>query len=172
MFPHSQDILRVAVKYGFKLFSHCLPGSSILLRDSIIAIDSVLSSSSKGSLPRNEALHFLGTLLCLPDHYPNVPVLGEGVEMCGHDVEMCGHDVEVCEREGVKGVELKEQILSLLYRSAKTEPLRNTRCLAVFQVGLLVFTELRAGRESLRLTEGVDILLASLHVSPVSLYVV
>ncbi len=152
--------MRVAVKYGFKLFSHCLPGSSILLRDSIIAIDSVLSSSSKGSLPRSEALHFLGTLLCLPDHYPNVPVLGEGVEMCGRNVEV---------REGVKGVELKEQILSLLYRSAKTEPLRNTRCLAVFQVGLLVFTELRAGRESLRLTEGVDILLASLHVSPISL---
>ncbi len=155
--PHSQDVLRVAVKYSFELFSHCLPGSSILLRDSIIAIDSVLSSSSKGSLPRNEALHFLGTLLCLPDHYPNVPVLGEGVE--------------VCERKDVRGVELKEQILSLLYRSAKTEPLRNTRCLAVFQVGLLVFTELRAGRDSLRLTEGVDILLASLHVSPVSMYV-
>ncbi len=149
MFLPLQDMLRVVVKYGSKLFSHCLPGSSILLKDSLNAIESVLSStSSRGSLPRNEALHFLGTLLCVTDHYPSVPVLGEGVEVCGCD-----------------GVELKERVVRLLYHLAKTEPLRNSRCLAVFQVGLLVFTELRAQRASPSLTEGVDILLASLHVS-------
>ncbi len=145
-------MLRVVVKYGSKLFSHSLPGSSILLKDSLIAIESVLSFdgsfTSKSSLPRNEALHFLGTLLCVPDRYLSVPVLGEGVEVCR------------CE-----GVELKERVVRLLYQLAKTEQVRNTRCLAVFQVGLLVFTELRANRPSPSLTEGVDILLASLHVS-------
>lgn len=144
-------MLCVAVKYGSKLFSHCLPGSSILLNDSLNAIESVLSSTapvSKGSLPRNEAILFLGTLLCVPDRYPKVCVLREGVEVCE------------CE-----AVELKERMVRLLYHLAKTEQLRNSRCLAVFQVGLLVFTELRSHRVPSNLIEGVDILLASLHVS-------
>lgn len=67
--------------------------------------------------------------------------------------------------EDVKAVELKEEIILILYRSAKNEPARNTRCLALFQIGLLVFTELRAERHSPRITEGIDILLASLHVN-------
>ena len=142
-----QDMLHTAVRSGCKLFSHSLPGSSILLKDSINAVECLLTSSTKNSLPRNEALFLLGSLLCLPDQYTRVPVISDGVE--------------VCVSEGVK---LKEQLIQLLYRLAKTEPFRNSRCLAIFQLGLLLFIELQADRASPRIPEGIDILLATLQV--------
>ena len=133
-----------------------MPGSSILLKDSILAVDKVLSDTLKIGPPRHEALLLLGSLLCLPDQYTCVPVLDDGVEGCMSD--------------GMDAVKLK--IIELLYRSAKTESFRNSRCLAIFQVGLLLFIELQANRESPIIPEGIDILLATLQVRLMVQYLV
>ena len=42
------------------------------------------------------------------------------------------------------------------------------RCLALYQIGMLAFSELRKGTPSMRLPEGVDIILSSLHVGVTS----
>ena len=152
-------MLHVAVKHGCKLFSHSLPGSSVLLEDAINASTTILSST-KSSVPRVEALHLLGSLLCLPDLYPNIPVIG----VSGEGEELC-EGVEPCEGEAVETLKLKEKIIDTLFRAARVEPTRVSRSLALYQVGVLVFTELQADRPSPRLPEGMNILLASLQVS-------
>ena len=146
-------MLHVAVKHGCKIFSHSLPGSSILLEDAINASTTILSST-KNSVPRVEALFLLGSLLCLPDMYPSNPVIGAG-----------GEGVELCEGGAVETLKLKEKIIDTLFRSARVEPARVSRSLALYQVGVLVFTELQADSPSPRLPEGMNILLASLQVS-------
>ena len=66
--------------------------------------------------------------------------------------------------KGVRGAELREKIIDILFESAKKEPMRICRCVALYQLGMLIYSELKSGRPSRRLPEGIEILLASLQV--------
>jgi len=138
------SLMHTAVKSGCRIFSYGLVGSSILLSDCIHACTAILGSK-KLQAPRAEAMFLLGSMLYLPDLYPSVllPGVGEG------DVVM--------------GAQLKEKLVDTLFHAARKEPTRISRCLALYQVGMLAFSELRKGTPSMRLPEGVDILLASLQ---------
>ena len=141
-------MLHVAVRCSCKLFSHGLPGSTILLSDCVQACSKILSTQSGG--PRNEALILLGSLLYLPDLYSDVvlPTLD--------DQEAAG--------PGVKGEELKEKLVDILFHAAVKEPTRISRCIALYQIGILAYSELCSGHLCRRLPDGIDILLANLQV--------
>lgn len=62
--------------------------------------------------------------------------------------------------------ELKERIVEILFTAAVKETSRISRCIALYLVGMLVFSDLYSGTPCRRLPEGVDILLASLQVGP------
>lgn len=140
----------MAVRHGCQLFSHGLAGSSVLLLDCVMACGALLSSPNS-TTPHNEALYMLGSLLYLPDLYSShpLPVL----------VEPGSED-----KEGLQGGELKERVVDILFVAAKTESSRISRCIALYLVGTLTFSELYSGRPCRRLPDGVDILLASLQV--------
>lgn len=61
--------------------------------------------------------------------------------------------------------QLREQIVEILFAAAKKESSRISRCIALYLVGTMVFSELYSGLPSRRLPEGLDILLASLQAS-------
>ncbi len=52
----------------------------------------------------------------------------------------------------------------LIFKAALSEPSRQARCLALFQVGMVCVRELRREQPSDKVTLGLDILLASLKV--------
>ena len=163
----------MAVRYGSKLFSHGLTGSSVLIRDCIQACSNILTNR-RNSDPRTEALHLLGSLLFLPEFYSSVPIpdlstaLFENGDKSAAATEEGGVvDVGVVKSKGVRGAELREKIIAILFESAKKEPMRICRCSALYQVGMLAYSELKAGRPSSRLPEGIEILLASLQVKVV-----
>ena len=144
----------MAVRHGCQLFSHGLAGSSVLLQDCVSACGALLASPNSVS-PHNEALYMLGSLLYLPDLYSDYPLpvlVEEGSEE---------------KREGLQGGELKERIVNILFLAATRESSRISRCIALYLVGTLVFSELYLERPSQRLPVGVDILLASLQVSTI-----
>ena len=170
-FSPPKDVLPVAVKYCTKLFSHGLSGSSILLTDCINACSAILSQR-RSSDPRTEALHLLGSMLFLPELYSDdfVPNLSSSTSGVGGEVG--GANVGVAttrsSSKGVRGKELREKIIDILFESAKKEPMRICRCAALYQLGMLIYSELTSGRPSSRLPEGIEILLASLQVMVVT----
>ena len=157
-----QDVLTVAVRYGSKVFSHGLTGSSILITDCIQACSTILSNR-RNSDPHNEALHLLGSMLFLPELCSNASIPNLSTVLCEAGEED-GAGVSVGKGKGVSGTELREKIIEILFESAKKEPMRICRCSALYQVGMLTYSELKYGRPSKRLPEGVEILLASLQV--------
>lgn len=169
-------MLAVAVRYGSKLFCHGLTGSSVLIRDCVQACSNILSDR-RSSDPRTEALHLLGSLLFLPEFYSSVPipdistVLVEDVDKSAASTEEEGGVVAVgvVKSKGVRGAKLREKVIAVLFESARREPMRICRCSALYQVGMLAYSELKSGRPSSRLPEGIEILLASLQVRVVKI---
>ena len=165
-------MLPVAVKYGSKIFSHGLSGSSILITDCIQACSTLLSKR-RSSDSRIETLHLLGSMLFLPELYsydlisslmtPS-EVDGQSEAEIGTGPEGSSSVVGVATIKGVRGIELREQIIGILFESAKREPMRICRCVLLYQLGMLLYSELNSGRPSRRLPEGIEILLASLQV--------
>ena len=165
-------MLSVAVRYGSKLFCHGLTRSSVLIRDCIQACSTILANR-RNSDPRIEALHLLGAILFLPEFHSSVPIPDLSTALCenGGDksVEEVGvSDMGVVKTKGVRGAKLREKVIDILFESARREPMRICRCSALYQVGMLAYSELKSGRPSNRLPEGIEILLASLQVMVVT----
>lgn len=162
-------MLPVAVRYGSKLFCHGLTGSSVLIRDCIEACSNILTDR-RNSDPRTEALHLLGSLLFLPEFHSNVPIpdlsitLFENGDKSAPTEEGGVVTMGVVKSKGIRGAELRDNIIAILFESARKEPMRICRCSALYQVGMLAYSELKSGWPSNRLPEGIEILLASLQV--------
>lgn len=135
----------MAVKYGYQLFSHGLTGSSVLLLDCVSACGALLEFPNS-TAPHNEALYMLGSVLHLPDLYSSQPLPSPGLAST------------------VRAAELKEHIVEILFTAATRESARISRCIALYLVGTLVYSELYSDKPNQHLPEGVDILLASLQV--------
>ena len=157
-------MLPVTVRYGSKLFSHGLSGSGILIKDCVQACSNILADR-RTSDPRAEALHLIGSMLFLPEFHSSVPIPDLSTEDDGESGEDEGVVfMGVVKSRGIRGAELREMIINMLFESASKEPMRIGRCSALYQVGMLAYSELRSGQPSNRLPEGIEILLASLKV--------
>ena len=122
-----------------------------------------------------EALHLLGSMLFLPELYSDDFVSNlssDSGSTSGVGGEVGGASVGVAtarsSSKGLRGRELREKIIKILFESAKKEPMRICRCAALYQLGMLIYSELTSGRPSSRLPEGIEILLASLQVMVVT----
>ena len=161
-------MLPVAVRHGSKLFCHGLTGSSVLIRDCIQACSDILTNR-RNIDPRSEALHLLGSLLFLPEFQSSVPIPDLSTALFESGDKSVAEEggvvaMGVVKSKGVRGVELREKIIAILFESARKEPMRICRCTALYQVGMLTYSELKSGSPSNRLPEGIEILLASLQV--------
>ncbi|XP_070698012.1 ral GTPase-activating protein subunit alpha-2 isoform X2 [Pempheris klunzingeri] len=140
---NDQDVLNTITRScSPRFFFLGLPGFSMLVGDFITAAACVLSSGSSEA-PRMEAQTILGSLVCFPNLYLQIPVL-----QCvpGSD------DIVVC-NEGIK-----DYLVNILLETATKEHCEGARCIAVCSLGLWVCEELMQKNIHHQVKDAVNVL--------------
>lgn len=144
----NQEIINTIVKYcGPKIFAVGLPGCTLLLLDLIFAANTIASSSEVKGVPRTEALSILGSLLCFPNAYGDMPVL-----------QPTSTDF-IC----MNCTDAKEHVITILLRSGKREPAGLARCISISSLGIFVYEELSHKTSHPRIKEAINILLTAIR---------
>ncbi|XP_023575882.1 ral GTPase-activating protein subunit alpha-2 isoform X2 [Octodon degus] len=122
-----QDILNIIIRHcPPRFFSLGLPGFSMLVGDFITAAARVLSTDMLAA-PRSEALTILGSLVCFPNIYREIPLLQSVPEVT----------------EVVTGTEdVKHYLINILLKNATEEPNECARCIAICSLGVWICEEL------------------------------
>ncbi|XP_023240859.1 ral GTPase-activating protein subunit alpha-1-like isoform X3 [Centruroides sculpturatus] len=145
----NQEIINTIVKYcGPKIFAVGLPGCTLLLLDLIFAANTIASSNEVKGVPRTEALSILGSLLCFPNAFGDMPVL-----------QPSPTDL-VC----MNCTDVKEHVISILLRSGKREPAGLARCIAISSLGIFIYEELLHKTSHPRIKEAINILLTAIRL--------
>uniref|UniRef100_UPI0037E8DCE0 ral GTPase-activating protein subunit alpha-2 isoform X1 n=1 Tax=Semicossyphus pulcher TaxID=241346 RepID=UPI0037E8DCE0 len=122
-----QDVLNTMIRScSPRFFFLGLPGFTMLVGDFITAAACVLSSGSSEA-PRLEAQTVLGSLVCFPNLYLQIPVLQR---------------VPGCDNIVVGNEDIKDYLVNILLETATKEHCEGARCIAVCSLGLWVCEEL------------------------------
>uniref|UniRef100_A0A672JCQ4 Rap-GAP domain-containing protein n=1 Tax=Salarias fasciatus TaxID=181472 RepID=A0A672JCQ4_SALFA len=122
-----QDVLNTIIRScSPRFFFLGLPGFTMLIGDFIMAAACILASDSSEA-PRMEAHTILGSLVCFPNLYHQIPVLQH---VPGSD------DVHVGTED------IKDYLVNLLLQASMKEHSEGARCIAVCSLGLWVCEEL------------------------------
>ncbi|KAM4541998.1 ral GTPase-activating protein subunit alpha-2 isoform 4-T4 [Odontesthes bonariensis] len=122
-----QDVLNTIIRScSPRFFFLGLPGFTMLLKDFITASAYVLTSDSPEA-PRMDAQTVLGSLVCFPNLYRQIPVLQ--LEPSSDDINVCNEDI-------------KDYLVNILLEAATKEHCEGARCIAVCSLGLWVCEEL------------------------------
>ncbi|KAK6304303.1 hypothetical protein J4Q44_G00248890 [Coregonus suidteri] len=122
-----QDVLNTVIRScSPRFFFLGLPGFTLLVGDFITAAARILSNDSSEA-PRIEAQTVLGSLVCFPNLYLQIPLLQT----------IPGTDDIV-----VRNEDIKDYLVNILLKSARNEPCEAARCMAVCSLGLWVCEEL------------------------------
>ncbi|XP_070776798.1 ral GTPase-activating protein subunit alpha-2 [Enoplosus armatus] len=122
-----QDVLNTIIRScSPRFFFLGLPGFTMLIGDFITAAACVLSSNSSEA-PRMEAQTILGSLMCFPNLYLQIPVLQR---VPGSDDIVVGNE------------DIKDYLVNILLETATKEHCEGARCIAVCSLGLWVCEEL------------------------------
>ncbi|XP_060140379.1 ral GTPase-activating protein subunit alpha-2 isoform X2 [Globicephala melas] len=138
-----QDILNTIVRHcPPRFFSLGLPGFSMLVGDFITAAVRVLSADTLAA-PRLEALTILGSLVCFPNTYREIPLWQPVPEVT----------------EVTRGTEdVKHYLISILLKNATEEPNESARCIAICSLGVWICEELAQGTNHPQLREAVNVI--------------
>ncbi|XP_024609512.1 ral GTPase-activating protein subunit alpha-2 isoform X2 [Neophocaena asiaeorientalis asiaeorientalis] len=138
-----QDILNTIVRHcPPRFFSLGLPGFSMLVGDFITAAARVLSADTLAA-PRLEALTILGSLVCFPNTYREIPLWQPVPEVT----------------EVTRGTEdVKHYLISILLKNATEEPNESARCIAICSLGVWICEELAQGTNHPQLREAVNVI--------------
>uniref|UniRef100_A0AAY4CSA1 Rap-GAP domain-containing protein n=1 Tax=Denticeps clupeoides TaxID=299321 RepID=A0AAY4CSA1_9TELE len=121
------DVLNTMIKWcSPRFFFLDLPGFTMLVGDFITAAARVLSTDCFEA-PRIEAQTVLGSLVCFPNLYRQIPSL----------MSTPGSDDIVVGKE-----DIKEFLVNVLLTTARSEPSEAARCIAICSLGLWVCEEL------------------------------
>ncbi|XP_073930334.1 ral GTPase-activating protein subunit alpha-2 isoform X3 [Castor canadensis] len=122
-----QDILNTIIRHcPPRFFSLGLPGFSMLVGDFITAAARVLSTDTLAA-PRSEALTILGSLVCFPNTFQEIPLLRSVLEV----------------NEVISGTEdVKNYLINILLKNATEEPNECARCIAICSLGVWICEEL------------------------------
>ncbi|XP_063764743.1 ral GTPase-activating protein subunit alpha-2 isoform X6 [Eleginops maclovinus] len=124
---HDQDVLNTIIRScSPRFFFLGLPGFTMLVGDFISAAARVLRSDS-AEAPRMEAQTILGSLVCFPNLYLQIPVLQR---VPGSDDIIVGNE------------DIKDYLVNILLEMATKEHCEGARCIAVCSLGLWVCEEL------------------------------
>ncbi|KAJ3613181.1 hypothetical protein NHX12_019433, partial [Muraenolepis orangiensis] len=141
-----QDIVNTIIKHcSPRFFSIGLPGATMLILDFIIAAARVTACSSLNA-PRVEAQVLLGSLVCLPNLYEELPAL--------HPTP--NHTVLA------KFTDVKEHIIKHILTSARDEPSAPARCVALCSLGIWLCEELVRGTQHPQIKEALNVLCVTL----------
>ncbi|XP_041827328.1 ral GTPase-activating protein subunit alpha-1 isoform X5 [Melanotaenia boesemani] len=146
-----QDIVNTIIKHcSPRFFSIGLPGATMLIFDFIIAASRVTACSSlnvRNTLaPRVEAQILLGSLVCFPNLYGELPALHPTTA----DMVL------------TKFPDVKEHIIKTILTSAKDEPSAPARCVALCSLGIWLCEELACGTQHPQIKEALNVICVTL----------
>ncbi|XP_068195740.1 ral GTPase-activating protein subunit alpha-2 isoform X2 [Antennarius striatus] len=140
---NDQDVLNTIIRScSPRFFFLGLPGFTLLVGDFITAAACVLSSVSSEA-PRMEAQTILGSLVCFPNLYIQIPVL-----QC-----VLGSDDIVVGNE-----DIKDYLVNILLETATKEHCEGARCIAVCSLGLWVCEELTQKNIHTQVKDAISVL--------------
>ncbi|XP_022606809.1 ral GTPase-activating protein subunit alpha-2 [Seriola dumerili] len=138
-----QDVLNTIIRScSPRFFFLGLPGFTMLLGDFITAAACVLSSFSPEA-PRMEAQTVLGSLVCFPNLYLQIPVLQHVPG--SHDIIVGNEDI-------------KDYLVNILLETATKEHCEGARCIAVCSLGLWVCEELMQKNIHQQVKDAINVL--------------
>ncbi|XP_041109707.1 ral GTPase-activating protein subunit alpha-2 isoform X6 [Polyodon spathula] len=122
-----QDVLNTVIRYcSPRFFFLGLPGFTMLVGDFISAAARILGSESLDA-PRIEAQTILGSLVCFPNLYKQMPLL---------------QPVPGSTEKFTRNEDIKDYFINILLKNARSEPSEGARCIAVCSLGLWICEEL------------------------------
>ncbi|XP_067336151.1 ral GTPase-activating protein subunit alpha-2 isoform X3 [Channa argus] len=122
-----QDVLNTIIRCcSPRFFFLGLPGFTMLVGDFITAAARILSNDSSEA-PRMEAQTILGSLVCFPNLYHQIPVLQH---LSGSEDFVVVHE------------DVKDYLVHILLETATKEHCESARCIAVCSLGVWVCEEL------------------------------
>ncbi|XP_036912913.1 ral GTPase-activating protein subunit alpha-2 isoform X4 [Sturnira hondurensis] len=138
-----QDILNTIIRHcPPRFFSLGLPGFSMLVGDFIMAAARVLGTDMLAA-PRSEALTILGSLVCFPNTYQEIPLLQSVPEVS----------------EVTTGTEdVKHYLINILLKNATEEPSECARCIAICSLGVWICEELAQCTRHPLLKEAINVI--------------
>ncbi|XP_046290994.1 ral GTPase-activating protein subunit alpha-2 isoform X2 [Marmota monax] len=138
-----QDILNTIIRHcPPRFFSLGLPGFSMLVGDFIMAAARVLSTDMLAA-PRAEALTILGSLVCFPNTYQEIPLLPSVPEV----------------NEVITGTEdVKHYLINILLKNATEEPNECARCIAICSLGVWICEELAQCTSHPQVKEAINVI--------------
>ncbi|CAK6962042.1 ral GTPase-activating protein subunit alpha-1 isoform X3 [Scomber scombrus] len=141
-----QDIVNTIIKHcSPRFFSIGLPGATMLILDFIIAASRVTACSSLNA-PRVEAQILLGSLVCFPNLYGELPALHPTTA----DVVL------------TKFPDVKEHIIKTILTSARDEPSAPARCVALCSLGIWLCEELSHGTQHPQIKDALNVICVTL----------
>ncbi|XP_049597102.1 ral GTPase-activating protein subunit alpha-1 isoform X6 [Syngnathus scovelli] len=144
-----QDIVNTIIKHcSPRFFSIGLPGATMLILDFIIAASRVTSCSSLNA-PRVEAQILLGSLVCFPNFYGELPALHPPTA----DVALTMFP------------DVKEHIIKTIMTSARDEPSAPARCVALCCLGIWLSEELAHGTQHPQINDALNVICVTLKYS-------
>uniref|UniRef100_A0A7N5KFM6 Ral GTPase activating protein catalytic subunit alpha 2 n=1 Tax=Ailuropoda melanoleuca TaxID=9646 RepID=A0A7N5KFM6_AILME len=145
-----QDILNTIIRHcPPRFFSLGLPGFSMLVGDFITAAARVLSTDTPAT-PHSEALTILGSLVCFPNTYREIPLLQFVPEV----------------KEVITGSEdVKHYLINILLKNATEEPNECARCIAICSLGVWICEELAQCTSHPQLKEAINVIGVTLKFS-------
>ncbi|XP_056624413.1 ral GTPase-activating protein subunit alpha-1 isoform X6 [Triplophysa dalaica] len=144
-----QDIVNTIIKHcSPRFFSIGLPGATMLILDFIVAASRVTACSSLNA-PRVEAQILLGSLVCIPNLYKELPAL---------------HPT-TAEIIMTKFTDVKEHIIKHILTSARDEPSAPARCVALCSLGVWLCEELVHGTQHPQIKEALNVICVTLKFS-------
>ncbi|XP_068436899.1 ral GTPase-activating protein subunit alpha-2 isoform X5 [Clinocottus analis] len=140
---NDQDVLNTIIRScSPRFFFLGLPGFTMLVGDFITAAAYVLSSGSSEA-PRMEAQTILGSLVCFPNLYQQIPVLQR---VPGSD------DITISDEN------IKDYLVNILLETATKEHCEGARCIAVCSLGLWVCEELMQNNIHHQVKDAINVL--------------
>ncbi|XP_051237041.1 ral GTPase-activating protein subunit alpha-1 isoform X5 [Dicentrarchus labrax] len=141
-----QDIVNTIIKHcSPRFFSIGLPGATMLILDFIIAATRVTACSSLNA-PRVEAQILLGSLVCFPNLYGELPALHPTTA----DVVL------------TKFSDVKEHVIKTILTSARDEPSAPARCVALCSLGIWLCEELAHGTQHPQIKDALNVICVTL----------
>ncbi|KPP74082.1 ral GTPase-activating protein subunit alpha-2-like [Scleropages formosus] len=122
-----QDVLNTVIRHcSPRFFSLGLPGFTMLVGDFITAAARVLGSDISEA-PRIEAQTVLGSLVCFPNLYMQMPLLQTVPGTA--DIIVSNEDI-------------KDYLVNILLQTTRTETCEEARCIAICSLGIWICEEL------------------------------
>uniref|UniRef100_A0A8C2F6D7 Ral GTPase activating protein, alpha subunit 2 (catalytic) n=1 Tax=Cyprinus carpio TaxID=7962 RepID=A0A8C2F6D7_CYPCA len=144
-----QDVLNTMIRWcSPRFFFLGLPGFTMLVGDFITAAARVLNTDSFEA-PRIEAQTVLGSLVCFPNLYQQIPSLQS----------VPGSEDIVVGKE-----DMKDYLVNILLKTARNETCEGARCVAICSLGLWVCEELRQTETHHQVKDAINVLGVTLKV--------